>query len=543
MSTCEKKEKGVGVLRNPWLNRGLAFSEQQRDALGLRGLLPAAVSTRDQQVERWKALIAQQPTPLMKYITLDTARMIDEALYFQLVMENVEEYMPLIYTPTVGEACQKFGHIYRAHRGLYICAEDRGHVRDIVANVPNQKVDIIVVTDGQRILGLGDLGACGMGIPIGKLALYTACAGVNPQHTLPVTLDVGTNNEEFLKDPLYIGQRHKRVDDETYYALIEEFIAAVRERWPNVLIQFEDFGNANAFALLDQFRHRYCCFSDDIQGTGSIVVAGLITAARAKKKKLSDERVLFFGAGEAGTGSADQLVVAMNVLDGTPVEEARRKMFLFDIDGLVTTRRTTSVPGHDPYAKDMDEDKDLLSCIRKIRPTAIIGLSTVGGAFTEEVLKLMGEINEQPVIFPLSNPNSKSECTPHAAYRATNGRALVATGSPFPVAVIDSKLIVPRQGNNAYIYPAVGLAGLLGQLPSIEDEDLLIASRTVADMVTDEDIACGALYPPFERVREVCRNIAANIIINAKAKGLCTIDLPQDVKAWVEVQMYRPIYE
>ena len=401
---------------------------------------------------------------------------------------------------------------------------------------------MIVMTDGNRILGLGDLGINGMAIPAGKLGLYTAFAGVHPSRTLPITIDVGTDNEKYLADPLYLGQRHHRIQGEPYFEFMEEVIAAIKKRWPAAVIQFEDFGNANAFALLDKFRHRYCCFSDDIQGTGSIVVSGFITAARAKGTKLSDERVLFFGAGEAGTGSADQLAVAMNVLDGTPLEEARSKMFLFDIDGLVTTHREKAGPGHAPYAKDMDPDKDLVSCIRKIRPTALVGLSTAGGAFTEEVLRVMGEINERPIVFPLSNPNSKSECTPEAAYLATGGRALVATGSPFPVTHLNGKTIVPRQGNNAYIYPAVGLAGLLGELPSIEDEDLLIASRTVADMVTDEDLACGALYPPFERVREVCRNIAANIIVNAKAKGRCTKDLPEDVRAWVEQQMYVPTY-
>lgn len=534
---------GFNLISDATQTHGTAYTNEERRELGLEGLLPPVPVTIEMQAEAALTTLAACDTMYQKALFLQTIHASNETLFFHLLVHHVSEVLPIAYTPAVAEICLNYSHCWRFPKGMFLCWEDRGHIAEILANAPQEQVDMIVMTDGNRILGLGDLGINGMAIPAGKLGLYTAFAGVHPSRTLPITIDVGTDNEKYLNDPLYLGHRHPRIKGKEYFDFMEEVIGAIKSRWPGVVIQFEDFGNANAFALLDQFRHRYCCFSDDIQGTGSIVVAGLITAARAKKTKLSDERVLFFGAGEAGTGSADQLVVAMNVLDGTPVEEARKKMFLFDIDGLVTTHRTTSAPGHAPYAKNMDEDKDLLSCIRKIRPTAIVGLSTAGGAFTEEVLKLMGEINEQPVVFPLSNPNSKSECTPHAAYRATNGRALVATGSPFPIAVIDGKRIVPRQGNNAYIYPAVGLAGLLGQLPSIEDEDLLIASRTVADMVTNEDIACGALYPPFERVREVCRNIAANIIVNAKAKGRCTIDLPQDVKAWVEVQMYRPVYE
>ena len=540
MSTCEKNEKGVGVLRNPWLNRGLAFSEQERDALGLRGLLPAAVSTRDQQVQRWKDLIAQQPTPLMKYVTLDTARMIDEALYFQLVMENVEEYMPLIYTPTVGEACQKFGRIYRAHRGLYICAEDRGHVRDIVANVPNQKVDIIVVTDGQRILGLGDLGACGMGIPIGKLALYTACAGVNPQHTLPVTLDVGTNNEEFLNDPLYIGQRHKRVDDETYYALIEEFVAAVRERWPNVLIQFEDFQNTHAFKLLDIWRDRVPCFNDDIQGTASVVVTGFYSAMRVKKEKLSDQKILFLGAGSAATGIAHLIADAM-VEEGVSREEALSKIALFDSKGLVTSRRTDKLADNKlPFAHDYELCTSFADAVRHLKPTAIVGVSAQPKTFSEEVISLMAQYNKQPIIFALSNPTSKAECTAEEAYKFSNGTALFASGSPFAPVEYQGKTFVPRQGNNSYVFPAIGMGCIYTHATSVPNGVFLAAAKSLADQVSEEDLAKGALYPPLAEIRELSVSIAAAVAEYCFEHGLAQIERPADLKAAVREAMWQP---
>lgn len=346
---------------------------------GLRGLLPPRVSTFADQVSRLKEVIDSEAAPINKYLTLESVHASDEALYFQLVMENVEEYMPLIYTPTVGEACQKFSHIFRYARGLYISSKDRGRVRELVANVPNHDVDIIVVTDGQRILGLGDLGVNGMGIPVGKLALYTACAGVNPQRALPVTLDVGTNNEEFLKDPLYMGLRQHRVTGPEYMALVEEFITAVRERWPNVLIQFEDFQNTNAFALLDAWRDRVTCFNDDIQGTAAVVVTGLYTAVRALKQKLSDQRILFLGAGAAATGIAHLIADAM-AEDGIDRNEALKRIALFDSKGLVSsTRGDKLAPNKVPFAQAYENTTDFAQAIRQLKPTCIIGVSAQGG--------------------------------------------------------------------------------------------------------------------------------------------------------------------
>lgn len=534
---------GTELISNASQTHGTAYTLSERKKLGLEGLLPPMPLSIEMQAQAALETMRACDTLFQKALFLQSLHAANETLFFHLLVHHVSEVLPIAYTPAVAEICLHYSHCWRFPKGLFLSWEDKGRIAEILKNVPQEKIDMIVMTDGNRILGLGDLGINGMPIPAGKLGLYTAFSGVQPSRTLPITIDVGTDNEKYLSDPLYLGHRHKRIQGKEYFAFMEEVISAIEKRWPGVVIQFEDFGNSNAFKLLDLFRHRYCCFSDDIQGTGSIVVAGLITAARAKKTRLSDERVLFFGAGEAGTGSADQLVTAMNVLDGTPVEKGRQNVFLFDINGLVTTKRENLAANHVPYAKNMEPDKNLVRCIRNIRPTTLVGLSTVGGAFTEEVLKAMGEINEVPVIFPLSNPNSKSECTPHDAYAATEGRALVATGSPFPVENFCGKVIIPRQGNNAYIYPAIGLAGLLGRLPSIEDEDFLIASRTVADMVTDEDLACGALYPPFERVREVCRNIAANIISNAKKNHRCPIELPDDIKGWVQSQMYEPTYK
>ena len=540
MTQCDKKLSGVNLLRNPWLGRGLAHTEEEREAHGLRGLLPAGVSSRDEQVARWKELVAQQSTPLNKYLMLDTARMIDEALYFRLVMENVEEYMPLIYTPTVGEACQKFSHIYRAPRGLYVTAKDAGRVREVVANVPNEEVDIIVVTDGQRILGLGDLGANGMGIPIGKLALYTACAGVNPQRALPVTIDAGTNNEEFLNDPLYIGLRQKRMDEESYYALIAEFVAAVRERWPNVLIQFEDFQNTHAFALLEEYQNKVPCFNDDIQGTASVVVTGFYSAMRVLNQKLSDQRILFLGAGSAATGIAHLLADAM-VEEGTPREAALKQISLFDSKGLVTTKRGDKLAANKvPFAHDWEVASTFLDAIREIKPTAIVGVSAQPKTFSKEVVELMSELNERPIVFALSNPTSKAECTAEEAYTYSDGRALFASGSPFDPVEYKGKTFVPRQGNNSYVFPAIGMGCIYTHAKNVPNGVFLAAAKRLADLVSAEDLDKGALYPPLAQIRELSVEIAAAVAQYCFDQGLAQIERPADLTAAVREAMWLP---
>lgn len=532
--------RGVAVLRNPWLNRGSVFTEEERDRLGLRGLLPPRVSTFADQVSRLKEVIDSEAAPINKYLTLESVHASDEALYFQLVMENVEEYMPLIYTPTVGEACQKFSHIFRYARGLYISSEDRGRVRELVANVPNHDVDIIVVTDGQRILGLGDLGVNGMGIPVGKLALYTACAGVNPQRALPVTLDVGTNNEEFLKDPLYMGLRQHRVTGPEYMALVEEFITAVRERWPNVLIQFEDFQNTNAFALLDAWRDRMTCFNDDIQGTAAVVVTGLYTAVRALKQKLSDQRILFLGAGAAATGIAHLIADAM-AEDGIDRNEALKRIALFDSKGLVSsTRGDKLAPNKVPFAQAYENTTDFAQAIRQLKPTCIIGVSAQGGAFTEDVVKAMCEVNARPMIFALSNPTSKAECTAKQAYTWSEGKCLFACGSPFAPVAVGNKTFVPRQGNNSYVFPGIGFGCIFVRAKTIPNQIFLTAAKTLANLVSESDLANGSLYPPLSQVRELSAHIAVAVADYCFKNGLAQVERPADLDKAVREAMWQP---
>ena len=532
--------RGVAVLRNPWLNRGSVFTEEERDRLGLRGLLPPRVSTFADQVSRLKEVIDSEAAPINKYLTLESVHASDEALYFQLVMENVEEYMPLIYTPTVGEACQKFSHIFRYARGLYISSEDRGRVRELVANVPNHDVDIIVVTDGQRILGLGDLGVNGMGIPVSKLALYTACAGVNPQRALPVTLDVGTNNEEFLKDPLYMGLRQHRVTGPEYMALVEEFITAVRERWPNVLIQFEDFQNTNAFALLDAWRDRVTCFNDDIQGTAAVVVTGLYTAVRALKQKLSDQRILFLGAGAAATGIAHLIADAM-AEDGIDRNEALKRIALFDSKGLVSsTRGDKLAPNKVPFAQAYENTTDFAQAIRQLKPTCIIGVSAQGGAFTEDVVKAMSEVNVRPMIFALSNPTSKAECTAKQAYTWSEGKCLFACGSPFAPVAVGNKTFVPRQGNNSYVFPGIGFGCIFVRAKTIPNQIFLTAAKTLANLVSESDLANGSLYPPLSQVRELSAHIAVAVADYCFKNGLAQVERPADLDKAVREAMWQP---
>lgn len=532
--------RGVAVLRNPWLNRGSVFTEEERDRLGLRGLLPPRVSTFADQVSRLKEVIDSEAAPINKYLTLESVHASDEALYFQLVMENVEEYMPLIYTPTVGEACQKFSHIFRYARGLYISSKDRGRVRELVANVPNHDVDIIVVTDGQRILGLGDLGVNGMGIPVGKLALYTACAGVNPQRALPVTLDVGTNNEEFLKDPLYMGLRQHRVTGPEYMALVEEFITAVRERWPNVLIQFEDFQNTNAFALLDAWRDRVTCFNDDIQGTAAVVVTGLYTAVRALKQKLSDQRILFLGAGAAATGIAHLIADAM-AEDGIDRNEALKRIALFDSKGLVSsTRGDKLAPNKVPFAQAYENTTDFAQAIRQLKPTCIIGVSAQGGAFTEDVVKAMCEVNARPMIFALSNPTSKAECTAKQAYTWSEGKCLFACGSPFAPVAVGNKTFVPRQGNNSYVFPGIGFGCIFVRAKTIPNQIFLTAAKTLANLVSESDLANGSLYPPLSQVRELSAHIAVAVADYCFKNGLAQVERPADLDKAVREAMWQP---
>jgi len=532
--------RGVALLRDPLLNKGTAFSEKERDAFGLRGLLPAHLLSQEQQVARILTNLRRLPDDLDKYVALNALHDRNEALFFRVVCENIDEIQPLIYTPTVGRACQKFGDIFQRPRGLFISATDRGRIAKLLSNWPNP-AKLIVISDGERILGLGDLGANGMGIPVGKLSLYTACAGVHPKLCLPVTLDVGTNNTELLNDPYYVGLRQRRLRGAEYDELVDEFIAAARAAFPGVLIQFEDFANHNAFRLLRKYRDTVCTFNDDIQGTAAVALAGIFTALRVTGSKLTDQRILFLGAGEAATGIADLVVSAM-VADGCSKTEALRRNWLVDSHGLVVQSRTDLAEHKVPYAHDHNPVGDFLTAIRTLKPTAIIGVAAVGGTFTAEVLGVMAKINARPIIFALSNPTSKAECTAAEAYRHTDGRALFACGSPFDPVRLNGQAFVPRQGNNSYIFPGVGLGAIASGTRLVTDEMFMSAAKTLANLVPKSDLDQGSLYPALPRIREVSAHIAAAVAQIAYQHGLAAGPAPNDLLAHVQSHMYDPRY-
>lgn len=532
--------RGLALLRDPLLNKGTAFTEKERDALGLRGFLPAGVLSMQAQVERVLTNLRSLPSDLEKYIALNSLHDRNEALFFRVVCDNIDEIQPLIYTPTVGLACQRFGLIFQRPRGLFISANDSGRIGEILRNWPHP-TKLIVVTDGERILGLGDLGANGMGIPVGKLSLYSACAGIHPQFCLPVMLDVGTNNEEFLNDPYYIGLRQKRITGAAYDGFVDEFMTAARATFPGVLIQFEDFANHSAFRLLHKYRENACVFNDDIQGTAAVALAGLLSALRVKGGKLSEQRLLFLGAGEAATGIADLVVSAM-MAEGASESESLRRNWLVDSRGLVVKGRP-ALSGHKlRYAHEQASIGDFLTAIETLKPTAIIGVAAVGGAFTPEVLRTMAKLNDRPIVFALSNPTSKAECSAEEAYRHTGGRALFACGSPYDPVKHDGQIFVPRQGNNSYIFPGVGLGVIASGSRLVTDEMFMAAAHTLADSVSKTDLEQGSLYPALPKIREVSAQIAAAVAGVAYQRGLASGAIPNDLIEYVRSQMYDPSY-
>ena len=535
-------QTGVDLLHNPALNKGTAFTEEERDALGLRGLLPPHVHTPEEQVMRVMENFRRKPNDLEKYIFMIALQDRNETLFYRVVLDHIEEMMPIIYTPTVGQGCQEYGHIFRRPHGIYISAADRGRVAEVVRNWPCSDVRIIVITDGERILGLGDLGAFGMGIPVGKLALYTACAGVHPSLCLPVTLDVGTNTDRLLEDPLYIGIRQRRLRGEEYDALVEEFMVAVQEAFPHVLVQFEDFANINAFRLLEKYRDQVCTFNDDIQGTGAVALAGLYSALRITGGQLSEQTVLFLGGGEAAVGIAGLIAAAMTS-EGLTEEEARRRCWLVDSGGLVVRSRSGLAAHKQPYAHDHPPLADFLSAVEALQPTIIIGVSGQAGMFSQPVLEAMARFNERPIIFALSNPTSKAECTAEQAYTWTGGRAIFASGSPFPPVTLDDKTYVSGQGNNAYIFPGVGLGAIACGARLVTDEMFFASARALAQQVSEEDLERGLIYPPLTDIREVSTAIAVAVAEVAYQRGLTAQPRPDDLWAHIESQMYVPSYE
>ena len=536
--------RGTALLANPILNKGTAFTERERDALGLRGLLPPRVFPIEDQVQRAMGVFRRKADPLDKYTFLSNLQGRNETLFYRLLEEFPEEMIPIIYTPTVGQACLEFGAIYRRPRGLYLSIKDKGNIAAILGNWPHPDVRMIVVTDGERILGLGDLGAYGMGIPIGKLGLYTSCAGVHPYYCLPITIDVGTDNTALHEDPFYVGLAQKRVRGPEYDELIEEFVQAVEKAYPKALIQWEDFGNTNAFRILHKYQERVLSFNDDIQGTASVALAGILGGLRLNGGKLVDQKVLFLGAGEAGTGIADLFVEALQQA-GLPEAEARRRCWFVDSQGLVVQGR----PGRElaehklPYAHEHPFVATLAEAVEVLKPTALIGVSGTPKKFTKEIVTRMAELNEQPIIFALSNPTSKAEATAEDVYTWTGGRAIFASGSPFDPVTLEGKTYVPGQGNNVYIFPGVGLGALACEATRVTNKMFLIAAQTLATLVGDEDLAVRRVYPSLSKIREVSAKIATAVVEEAYREGFAQLPRPADIEADVRSRMFVPAYQ
>jgi malate dehydrogenase (oxaloacetate-decarboxylating)(NADP+) len=537
-----KVVRGEAILQDPTLNKGTAFSEEERDALGIRGLLPPRVFSEEEQLVRVMSNYRRKTSDLERYIFLIALQDRNETLFYRALMEHIGEMMPIVYTPTVGEACKEFAHIWRRPRGMYISCQDRGRVAQLLRNWSETDVRMIVVTDGERILGLGDLGADGMGIPIGKLALYTACAGIHPTQCLPITLDVGTENEQLLHDLMYIGLRQRRVRGEGYDALIEEFMQAVATVFPRTVVQFEDFGNQNAFRILRAYRDRYCCFNDDIQGTAAVTLAGLLSAIRITGTPLTEQRLLFFGAGEAGIGIADLVVTAM-VNAGLAPDEARGRCYFVDSKGLVVKSREDLQEHKRPYAHDHAFLPDLQRAVDTLKPTALIGVSGQAQAFTQPVVEAMAAFNERPIVFALSNPTANAECTAEQAYTWTRGAAVFASGSPFAPVELNGARYVTGQANNAYIFPGVGLGVITSGARRVTEEMFMAAAHALAARVTDEDLARGQTFPPLEAMRETSLDIAVAVARVAAEQNL-SAQLPDgDLRAFIRDYTYHPYYE
>jgi malate dehydrogenase (oxaloacetate-decarboxylating)(NADP+) len=532
---------GYNLLHNPRLNKGTAFSEAERRASGMEGLLPPVSTTLELQVARIHSELADVDNDLQKYLLLSGLQARNETLFYAVLMSDPASFMPLVYTPTVGEACQKFDRIFREARGMYLPISARGRLREILSNWPEKDVRFIVVTDGERILGLGDLGVGGMGIPIGKLALYTACAGVPPQYCLPVTLDVGTNNQALLDEPFYLGLRQNRVRGKDYEAFVDEFVEAVQALYPKCCIQWEDFANFNAVPILARYRDKVCTYNDDIQGTASVALAGMFGALRISGQKLTDQRFLFLGGGSAATGIAELISQAM-VLEGMDIATARSRNALFDIHGLMVKSRTDLADFQKPFAQDHAPASTFVEAVKALRPTGIIGVSTVPKLFNQQVIEAMAEINERPIIFPYSNPTSRSECTAEEAYRWSQGRAIFASGSPFPPVEIAGKIFVPGQGNNVYIFPAMGMAVFATEAKRVTEAMFIVAAKAVAEQVTDQNLATGLIYPPQSQILEASLHVATRVAEYIFDKKLAQVSKPDDIGALIRARAYRPVY-
>ncbi|XP_021687933.2 NADP-dependent malic enzyme [Hevea brasiliensis] len=536
---------GYTLLRDPHHNKGLAFTEKEKDAHYLRGLLPPAIFTQELQEKKLMNILRQYKVPLQRYMAMMDLQERNEKLFYKLLIENVEELLPVVYTPTVGEACQKYGSIFRRPQGLYISLKEKGKILEVLKNWPERNIQVIVVTDGERILGLGDLGCQGMGIPVGKLSLYTALGGLRPSACLPVTIDVGTNNEQLLNDEFYIGLKQKRATGKEYAELLDEFMTAVKQNYgEKVLVQFEDFANHNAFELLTKYSPTHLVFNDDIQGTASVVLAGLLAALNLVGGTLADHKFLFLGAGEAGTGIAELIALEISKQIKGPIEETRKKIWLVDSKGLIVSSRKESLQHFKkPWAHEHEPVKGLLDAVKAIKPTVLIGSSGVGKTFTKEVVEAMASFNEKPLILALSNPTSQSECTAEEAYTWSKGRAIFASGSPFDPVEYNGKVFVPGQANNAYIFPGFGLGLIMSGAIRVHDDLLLAASEALAAQVKQENFDKGLIYPPFSNIRKISAYIAAKVAAKAYELGLSSrLPRPKDLVQHAESCMYSPVY-
>ena len=534
-------KRGIDLLQDPSLNKSTAFTESERQTLGIVGLVPDVTETEDLQLSRVMMQLGHKTTDLDRYIYLINLLDHNETLFYRTVMSDPARFLPIVYDPTIGEACLKFGHIYRQPRGMFLSMARRGKAKEVLKNWPQNDVRFICVTDGGRILGLGDLGANGMGIPIGKLQLYTACAGVPPQYLLPMYLDAGTNNQQYLHDPLYLGMRKTRPSTETLYSFVDEFVEAVQEVFPKCCIHFEDWTGTDAVHLLQRYRDKYCVYNDDVQGTAGIPLAGMINAVKLKGTKLRDEKYLLLGAGSAGIGLANLLCSAL-VAQGMTLKDAQSRVYMFDINGLLESTRTDLVDFQKPYAHKHAPTRDFVAAIESIKPTTIIGVSTIGGAFTQKVIEAMSRINQRPVILALSNPTEHAECTADQAYTWSKGKAIYAAGVQFPPVHLNGQTFLPGQANNFYIFPAVGMAIFATQASRVTDEMFIEAASAVADQVSPELLKQGSLYPLQANILETEIQTAARVANLVFDSGLARVERPTDMVAFIRRHVYKPEY-
>lgn len=538
----QKPHVGISILENPALNKSTAFTELEKESLGLTGLLPDTTETIELQLTRVLKQLSFKTSDYERYIYLMNLLDHNETLFYKTIMSDPTYFLPIVYDPTIGEACLKFDQGFRQPRGMYLSIKHKGHVKEILKNWPEKDIRFICVTDGGRILGLGDLGANGMGIPIGKLQLYTAAAAVPPRYLLPLYLDAGTNNESLLHDPLYLGLKEKRPAQGELYTFVEEFVEAVQEVFPLCCIHFEDWTGVDAVNLLKKYRQKISCYNDDIQGTAAITLSGLINAMKIKKEKLKEQKILFLGAGSAGIGIAD-LIASVMVQEGLNLQEAQSRISLFDVNGLLESRRSDLQDFQKPYAHQSPPTRDLVAAIKAIKPTILIGVSTIGGAFTQDVVEAMATLCERPIIFALSNPTEHAECTPKQAYLWSKGKALYAAGVQFEPVVYNGITFHPGQANNFYIFPAIGMAVLATQAKRVNDAMFIEAAHAIADEVTADQLASGTLYPLQADILAAELRAATRIAKNIFNQNLARVDRPSSFEELIQNHVYKPEYK